>query len=106
MRQDGSRSYHAQVSPDGERLATTPMPMESRGVYIANRDGSSPRRVSGTGYASVPTWSPDGQYVAFARAEPGRPRVWNVWTVHVPTGALRRLHGTPRGSGLGRIVVP
>ena len=87
---DGSRSYHAQMSPDGQRLAYDSDVDGTRGVYIANRDGSSPKRVSGSGYASVPTWSSDGQYVAFARAEPGRPRVWNVWTVHVPTGALRR----------------
>jgi hypothetical protein len=91
MREDGSRNYHAQVSPDGQHLAYDSDSLGTRAVYIANRDGSSPRRVSGAGYASVPTWSPDGQYVAFARAEPHRPRVWNVWTVHVPTGELRRL---------------
>ncbi|WP_162271349.1 TolB family protein [Luteitalea pratensis] len=90
IRQDGARNYHAQVSPDGRRLAYDSDADGTRGVYIANRDGSSPKHVSGTGYASVPAWSPDGQSVAFARAEPGRPRVWNVWTVHVATGALRR----------------
>ena len=90
VRNDGSRSYHAQISPDGERLAYDSDVGGTRGVYIANRDGSSPKRVSGSGHASVPTWSPDGRYVAFARAEPGRPRVWNVWTVDVSTSELRR----------------
>ena len=90
MREDGSRNYHVQVSPDGEHLAYDSDSQGTRAVYIANRDGTSPRRVSGAGYASVPTWSPDGQYVAFARAEPHRPRVWNVWTVNVLTGELRR----------------
>ena len=90
MREDGSRSYHAQVSPDGEHIAYDSDADGTRGVYIANQDGSAPRRVSGTGYASVPTWSPDGRYVAFARAEPNRPRVWNVWTVHVPTGLRKQ----------------
>ena len=90
VRQDGSSSYHAQVSPDGEWLAYDSDAEGERGVYVAHRDGSSPRRVSGPGYASVPSWSPDGAYLAFARAEPDHPKVWNVWTVHVETGALRR----------------
>ena len=40
--------------------------------------------------ASVPTWAPDGHTLAFARAETGRPLVWNLWTVHLPSGPLRR----------------
>jgi Tol biopolymer transport system component len=90
VREDGSSSYHAQVSPDGQWLAYDSDAEGQRAVYVARRDGSSPRRVSGVGYASVPSWSPDGAYVAFARAEPGRPRVWNVWTVHVASGRLER----------------
>jgi hypothetical protein len=91
VRKDGSSNYHAQVSPDGERLAFDSDVDGTRGVYVANRDGSSPKRVSGPGYASVPTWSPDGQRLAFARAEDGRPRIWNIWTVNVATGTLRRI---------------
>ena len=106
MREDGSRSYHAQVSPDGEHLVYDSDADGSRGIYIANRDGSSPRRVSGPGNASVPTWSPDGQYVAFARAETNRPRVWNVWTLHVPTGALRRLTSHRVGQAWGASWFP
>jgi hypothetical protein len=106
MREDGSRSYHAQVSPDGEHLVYDSDAEGSRGIYIANRDGSSPRRVSGPGHASVPTWSPDGQYVAFARAETNRPRVWNVWTVHVPTGTLRRLTSHRVGQAWGASWFP
>ena len=106
MREDGTRSYHAQVSPDGEHLVYDSDAEGSRGIYIANRDGSSPRRVSGPGNASVPTWSPDGQYVAFARAETDRPSVWNVWTLHVPTGALRRLTSQGVGEAWGASWFP
>lgn len=90
LREDGSRAFHAQVSPDGTQLAFDSDVAGPRGVYVARRDGSQPRRVSGDGTASVPTWSPDGRTIAFTRAEPGRPRVWNVWTVHLPTGRVRR----------------
>lgn len=90
LREDGSRAFHAQVSPDGTALAFDSDVDGARGVYVARRDGSHPRRVSGDGVASIPTWSPDGRTIAFARAEPGRSRVWNVWTVHLPTGRLRR----------------
>lgn len=90
LREDGSRAFHAQVSPDGTQLAFDSDVDGTRGVYVAERDGTSARRVSGRGSASVPTWSPDGRTIAFARAEAQDSRVWNVWTVHLPSGALRR----------------
>ena len=45
-------------------------------IYVANRDGSRVRRVSGPGYAAVPTWAPDSRRLAFVRAEPNNPKVW------------------------------
>jgi Tol biopolymer transport system component len=60
-------------------------------VYVADADGSRVRRVSGPGYASIPAWSPDGDRLVFAKAEPGRSRVWNLWQVTLESGELRRL---------------
>jgi Tol biopolymer transport system component len=88
---DGARNYHVQPSPNGDQLAFDSDRDGERGVYIANRDGTNVRRVSGGGYAAVPTWSPDGTRLAFVRAETGRPRVWNLWLLRFDTGETRRL---------------
>src|SRR5436305_9396093 len=88
---DGARNYHVQPSPDGRFIAFDSDRDGQRGVYVANRDGRNVRRVSGSGYAAVPTWAPDSRRIAFVRAEPGNPRVWNLWTLGLDSGDLRQL---------------
>jgi hypothetical protein len=88
---DGSRNYHVQPSPDGKLIAFDSDRDGDRGVYVAGRDGTGVRRVSGEGYAAVPTWSPDSERLAFIRAEPGNSRVWNLWLLRLETGDIRRL---------------
>ena len=92
---EGSRNYHPRISPDGRLLAFDSDRDGERGVYVSARDGSSARRVSGPGYGAVPSWSPDMTHLAFIRAEPGRPRVWNLWLRDLSSGAMRR-HTTYR----------
>jgi TolB protein len=88
---DGARNYHVQPSPDGTRLAYDSDRDGERAVYVAAADGTNVRRVSGSGYAAVPTWSPDGERLAFVRAEPSKPRVWNLWVASPDGGAPQRL---------------
>ncbi|MGI8673467.1 MAG: TolB family protein, partial [Luteitalea sp.] len=88
---DGARSYHVQVSPDGSRIAFDSDRDGTRAVYVAGRDGRQPRRISGAGTALVPSWAPDGSRLAFVRAEPHRPRVWQIWTADLRTGVLQQL---------------
>jgi len=88
---DGARNYHVQPSPDGKSIAFDSDRDGERAVYIADRDGSNVRRVSGEGYAAVPTWSPDGTELAFIRAEPGNAKVWNLWLLTLATGDSQRL---------------
>ena len=76
---DGARNYHPRPSPDGRTIAFDSDRDGERGVYVANGDGTQVRRVSGDGYAAAPTWSPDGKRLAYIRAEPANPRVWNLW---------------------------
>jgi Tol biopolymer transport system component len=72
-----------------------------RGVYVAEADGSHVRRVSGPGYAAVPTWSPDGHRLAFLRAEEDKPRVWNLWLLDLASGEMKRLTDHPVGQVWG-----
>jgi Tol biopolymer transport system component len=88
---DGAKNYHVQPSPDGQQVAFDSDRDGERGVYIANRDGTGVRRVSGSGFAAVPTWSPDGSRLVFNRAEPDKPRVWNLWLLQLASGETRRL---------------
>ena len=88
---DSSRNFHARPSPDGTRIAFDSDREGERAVYVADANGEHVRRVSGEGFAAVPSWSPDGDALAFIKAEPGRARVWNLWTVELATQKLRRL---------------
>jgi Helix-turn-helix domain/WD40-like Beta Propeller Repeat len=98
---DTAQNFHARPSPDGSQIAFDSNRDGERGVYVANADGSNVRRVSGEGFAAVPSWSPDGGTLAFVRAEPERPNVWNLWTLELSSGDLRRLtsyrYGQPWG---------
>ena len=88
---DGARNYHARLSPDGQQVAFDSDRDGERAVYVGRSDGTDVRKVSGDGFAAVPTWSPDGGRLAFVRAELGRARVWNLWLLDLASGEMRRL---------------
>ena len=88
---DRAKNYHARPSPDGQRIAFDSDRDGERGIYVASVDGTNVRRVSGAGYAAIPSWSPDGDRLAFARAEQEQPKVWNLWTVDLASGEMHRL---------------
>jgi Tol biopolymer transport system component len=88
---DGAANYHVTMSPNGAMIAFDSDRDGVRGVYVAGADGRNPRRISGEGYASVPSWSPDGQRIAFVKAEADRDRVWNVWLASADGGTLHRV---------------
>jgi hypothetical protein len=88
---DGASNYHVAISPDGQRIAFDSDRDGVRGVYVADADGTNARRVSGEGYASVPSWSPDGGRLAFVRAEEKRAATWNIWIADLTAGTLDRI---------------
>jgi Tol biopolymer transport system component len=92
-----SKNDHVRVSPDGRSIAFDSDRDGQRGVYVAARDGSDLRRVSGSGYAAMPAWAPDGKRLAFARADAANPDVWNLAVLSLDSGEVRPL--THYGSG-------
>ena len=87
---DKAKNYHVRLSPDGRAIAFDSDRDGVRGIYVARADGTDVRRVTGDGFAAVPSWSPDGGRLAFLRDEPGRPDVWNLWTQDLASGATVR----------------
>ncbi|MBX3049958.1 MAG: PD40 domain-containing protein [Caldilineaceae bacterium] len=53
------------ISPDGQTVAFVRGGGEA-GLYLVNGDGSNERRIFGANSPSGPTWSPDGQFIAFS----------------------------------------
>jgi hypothetical protein len=98
---DSANNFHVRPSPDGTRIAFDSDREGIRGVYVADADGKHVRRVSGEGFGAVPSWSPDSRMLAFVRAEPDRPRVWNLWTLQLESGEMRQItqfrYGQPWG---------
>jgi len=88
---DGAQNFHVRLSPDGSRVAFDSDRDGVRGVYVAGRDGTHVRRVSGPGYAAVPVWSPDGSELLSIAAEPWSPRTWNLWRLTLESGAKQQL---------------
>ena len=103
---DLASNFHPRPSPDGQWIAFDSDRDGERGVYVADANGRGVRRVSGEGFAAVPSWSPHGKRLAFVRAESGRPRVWNIWTVDVATGVTARITAHPFGQPWGAAWFP
>jgi TolB protein len=79
----------------GEQIAWTSGRTGLPQLYVMNADGSSPQRLTGDehgspqGYATSPSWSPDGRYIAFAwdrKYGPGAPGGQDIYVIEVATG--------------------
>jgi cytoskeletal protein RodZ len=98
---DSAKNFHVRPSPDGSRIAFDSNRDGVRGIYVADGDGQNVRRVSGPGFAAMPSWSPDGRTLAFVRAEEGSPQVWNLWTLQLDSGQTRQITNLRDGQPWG-----
>jgi TolB protein len=64
-------------SPDGKQLAYVMSEDGNPEIWVANRDGSGPRRLtSSPGIDTSPAWSPDGKKLAFVSDRHGTPQIF------------------------------
>lgn len=80
-------TYGCSVSPDGRRITYN----KSYLVYVAEKDGSNPRRVDENPehtFQFIPTWSPDGQWIMFLA---GKHHKCHPYIVRADGTGLRKL---------------
>lgn len=69
-------------------------------VYIMNSDGTNVQRMTDGGYATSPSWSPNGQFLAFAWSRhygPGAPGGQDIYVMDIATRRWIQLtHGIGR----------
>ena len=101
-----AKDFDARPSPDGRFVAFDSDREGTRAVFVADGDGANVRRISGDGFAAMPTWSPDGSQLAYVKAEPDNPDVWNLWLADVMTKHEQRLTDYDAGESWGASWFP
>ncbi len=92
------------VRPQGGRIAI--MSFDRGGsnnweIWLINEDGSEPLRLTeNVANDGLPTWSPDGQSLAFVSDRGG---VWAVWVMNVDGSNQRKLFNM-KGSPTGQVL--
>ena len=96
-----------QISPDGSQVAFVRVDVDAKddtygtSLWIVNTTGTDgPRRLKDSNRATSPRWSPDGRYLAFARAVEKDDRVLppQIHILEVARGKTRAITDIPRGA--------
>jgi Tol biopolymer transport system component len=66
-------------SPDGTRVAFWSWDTAYRAtLWVAGRDGSNLRQLTGAGHDMYPGWSPDGRALLFESSRGGSLDIWTI----------------------------
>ncbi|MBZ5511592.1 MAG: Tol-Pal system beta propeller repeat protein TolB [Acidobacteriia bacterium] len=63
-------------------------------IYLMEADGTNPQRITDQGYAVSPSWSPNGQYLAFAWIRhygPGMPGAQDIYVMDIASKQIVQL---------------
>lgn len=82
----------ADWSPDSQQIVYRSGRNNQTGIWISNRDDTGHTLITTGGTDSFPTWSPDGQTIAFSRDAGGNV---DIYTVNVDGSDLKRLTDAP-----------
>ena len=98
---NGEDNEESALSPDGTRIAFRKTRSDNNGIvrdiYIANVDGSGIRQVTNSGTVHVPvenfrpSWSPDGQKLAFASGNDPAALDANIYVVDLVQGTATEI---------------
>jgi Tol biopolymer transport system component len=95
-RDRATQPYEARVSPDGQRLAINTYAAEHL-IWIYPTAGGTPVRLdSDTTDQHGPSWSPDGNWIAYHRLRTGS---WEIVKAPLGGGAVMRLDDADPGGG-------
>jgi Tol biopolymer transport system component/DNA-binding winged helix-turn-helix (wHTH) protein len=75
---DIGRNEGAQVSPDGTKLVFMSSRSGNTEIWVSDRDGSNPVRLTWMGNVGTPRWSPNGRSVAFDATIRGHGSIYTV----------------------------
>ena len=76
---DSVHNFLPAWSPDGSRIAFMSNRDGNLEIYVVNRDGSNPRRLTNhPSNDTTPTWSPAGNQIAFTSDRSGTPQIYVV----------------------------
>jgi Tol biopolymer transport system component len=92
-------------APDGRRIAFTLDRGRGRGrlssptdIYVADSNGSRLRRLTTSGVAFAPVWTPDGSAIVYAQRERGeRFPLTSLWTMRFDGRSKRKLVAARQG---------
>jgi len=87
------KDYHAQLSPDGRRVAFGSDRSGAGEVWLTDPDGSNAIQLTFTGAGgSYPHWSADGEWIVFQSVRDGQ---WDIYVMSAAGGKLRNVTNHP-----------
>lgn len=87
--------YHAELSPDGTKIAFVSEANGSRDVWVMDADGKNPLPLTDApGLEEHPAWSPGGRQIAYV-ALPKDGGNFDLWVMNADGSGKRKLTATP-----------